>query len=637
MANIQDVRLSRASADFSPQVLVSAMIERTSERLSFKTYQAFIDAVMCGDSASMAELALVLGADEDVLRAQVLGDVDSLKKKRALPYMDSDAYRLLKIATEAFLQLNCTTVTPDALGQDLRFTLDRVDSKDPRDPGRPAAGYLDFIDVTDKEIDIYPVIERIKTKVLNDKLKPGQYAASRAAKQRGSQELSEGKQLDKAADEAAASAVAAPSGDRRQEIVEKIDAIVLDETDLDVEAMVVQIEPMLKELQGDYSRDIADLRAMELDEGAKIIGRSTSRYTLLPYLALIKRKLPDVGVAPLLAPEEAALCYRIAQERLTNPCFVELIWSYWHEQGMLIQTLNAISRRFQNVRGPNGKDPLAMLEIGYLRPLNNLLWGYIQDEQHRLSLVRRTYEYDHHYGLTLEGAAVPKLRPADSRSKFLEAFHNLLYLCTVFFKQDDDTTVRADAFPILNALKDVHMLLTMGQHNQFGDLTSTARGEMLMQQWLLARPEFRELLPTRESVVYPEPWMERVDAMKSLQGWLDTSVLHFHDMAVYGEQLLLSIRFIEWSAIDDAAAAGLWVRFWRSKIQGYIYAYHAATGVDLTASPVEPQQARLRVMQPSALLRQRLETGSSVPTLPPGAERLALPSFRERRAMRRVS
>ena len=127
---------------------------------------------------------------------------------------------------------------------------------------------------------------------------------------------------------------------------------------------------------------------------------------------------------------------------------------------MLVQTLNAISRRFQNIRGPGDRDPLANLEIDPLRPLNNLLWGYIQDEQHRLSVVRRVYEYDHHYGLTLYGKAVPQLRPADSRSKFLEAFHNLLYLCTIFFKEDDDTTVIADGFPILNALKEVHLLLS---------------------------------------------------------------------------------------------------------------------------------------------------------------------------------
>ena len=137
---------------------------------------------------------------------------------------------------------------------------------------------------------------------------------------------------------------------------------------------------------------------------------------------------------------------------------------------MLVQTTNAITRRFQNVRGATTHDPLANLEVDPLRPLNNLLWGYVQDEQHRLSVVRRNYEYDHHYGLRLDGRAVQGMNPADTRSKFLEAFHNLLRLGTTFFKQDDDTTVKADAFPVLNALKEVHLILTEGQHNQFGDL-----------------------------------------------------------------------------------------------------------------------------------------------------------------------
>ena len=178
----------------------------------------------------------------------------------------------------------------------------------------------------------------------------------------------------------------------------------------------------------------------------------------------------------------------------------------------------------------------------------------MQDEQHRLSVVRRNYEYDHHYGLRLDGRAVQAMNPADTRSKFLEAFHNLLRLANTFFKQDDDTTVKADAFPVLNALKEVHLILTEGAHNQFGDLPSTARIEMLMQQWLLARPEFREFLPTRIRVAYPEPWMDRVDAMKKLQGWTDTSVLHFRNLAIFGEQILLSIRWGFWSDVQEPAA-----------------------------------------------------------------------------------
>jgi hypothetical protein len=266
---------------------------------------------------------------------------------------------------------------------------------------------------------------------------------------------------------------------------------------------------------------------------------------------------------------------------------------------MLAQTLNAISVRFQNRRGGARLDPRANVEIDPLRPLNNLLWGYIQDEQHRLTVLRRAYEYDHEYGIRLHGRAVPEMRTADSRSQFLRAFHNLLHKCVIFFQQDDDTTVISDGFPVLNALKEVHLILSQGAHNQFGDLPFTARVEMLMQQWLLARPEFREFLPTRIMVAYPEPWMDRVDAMKKLQGWSDVNVLHFRDLGVFGEKLLLSIRFGNWVDAQVHDQAKNWARLWRTEISGYIHAYRAVTGVDISVEPVN-------VTQPSVLLRERL-------------------------------
>ncbi len=329
-------------------------------------------------------------------------------------------------------------------------------------------------------------------------------------------------------------------------------------------------------------------------------------------------------------------CYGVLRDKLTRPIFIELIWSYWHEEGMLVQTMNALSRRFQNVRGAADQDPLAMLDIDPLRPLNNLLWGYVQDEQFRLTVIRRAYEYNHHYGLTLEGKAVPPLRPADSRSRFLESLHNLLHLVSIYFKQDDDTTVRADAFPVLNALKDLHMLLAEGAHNQYGDLPTRARTEMLMQQWLLARPEFREFLPSRVMIAYPEPWMDRVDAMKKLQGWGEVSVIHFQTLAVFGEQLLLSVRFGNWSNTTvNADQAAVWARFWRSEIQGYIHAYRAVTGVDLSADSTWEQQRALVTTQPSQLLSQRLLGGQLPPMLPAGGTVIGVQSFRERRTARK--
>lgn len=291
-----------------------------------------------------------------------------------------------------------------------------------------------------------------------------------------------------------------------------------------------------------------------------------------------------------------------------GPFLMELLWNYWMEEAMLTQAVNAVSLRFQNVRRP-GRDPLADLELDPLRPLSAFLWGYIQDESNRLSIKRRAYEYNHQYGLTLYGRAVPPLRPADPRSRFLEAFHNLLRTAAGFYREDNDTTVVAEAFGVLNALKDVHLLLSEGAHNQFRSLTWQARGEMLMQQWLMSRDEMRDFLRGRPMVAYPEPWMARVDAMKKVQGWNDTSVIHFNDLARFGERLLLSIRYGNWSAITDQEEARTWARYWKPEVQGYIHGYQTVTGVNLAAEETVARRDD-RYLPPSYHLRRRLQQGA---------------------------
>jgi len=77
--------------------------------------------------------------------------------------------------------------------------------------------------------------------------------------------------------------------------------------------------------------------------------------------------------------------------------------------------------------------------------------------------------------------------------------------------------------------------------------------------------------------------MPQVDTMKTLQGWSDVTVTHFRDLAVYGEQIVLSVRYGDWIDITDENPAKNWARYWRPEIQGYIHAYRAATGVDLTS------------------------------------------------------
>ena len=308
LTNTDGIALNRTPNPLTGDVALWIVIRRTTEAISFENYQKHMDLVLCGLDPQTGQPAKDWGESARDKH------FNKLLPRRCLPYNDTDAYRLLKVATESFLTLNC--------GVALRpypFTQDDIKYLDRRD-----------------------------------------------------------------------------------------------------------VEGSLGDVQDGWKKYLKNVNGTNGDQ-------------TLPYLALVRDKLRDERVKAAIFPvqgkdprrseEEFGLpqeCVGILLSKFTSPCLLELIWSYWHEQGMLVQTLNAISQRFQNIRAAGDRDPLAGMEIDPLRPLNNLLWSYIQDEQHRLSIVRRAYEYDHHYGLSLQGKAVPSLRSADSRSKFLEAYHNLL-------------------------------------------------------------------------------------------------------------------------------------------------------------------------------------------------------------------
>ena len=330
----------------------------------------------------------------------------------------------------------------------------------------------------------------------------------------------------------------------------------------------------------------------------------------LPYFKIIRQKLAEL---PLKKEIELPFdsCYGILQSRLTNPPLLELIWSYFHEEGGLVQTMNALSLRFQNVRRGVDRDPLANLAIDPLRPLSNLMWGYIEDERNRLTINRRNLEYQYEYGISLIGKAIQNIPVAEHRTNFLRGFHELLRSTTEFYQQANFTTVIPDGFPILNHLREVHLMLAEGAHNQYGDLPWVARVEMLTQQWILARPEVREFLGGRIMVPYTEPWMDRVDNMKQLQGWNPTNITHFRDLGVFGEQLLLSIRYGSWNdpTLGGQNAAN-WAHYWRAEIQRYIHAYKAVTGVDLASDIVDTRISlpanEDRYQQPSQLIERQM-------------------------------
>ena len=78
----------------------------------------------------------------------------------------------------------------------------------------------------------------------------------------------------------------------------------------------------------------------------------------LPYL----RRVVEASF-PELERVASAREHVVIGSRIHEPCLLELIWCYWHEEGMLMQTMNAISQRFQNVRRLSDRDPLLNLEI----------------------------------------------------------------------------------------------------------------------------------------------------------------------------------------------------------------------------------------------------------------------------------
>jgi hypothetical protein len=281
------------------------------------------------------------------------------------------------------------------------------------------------------------------------------------------------------------------------------------------------------------------------------------------------------------------------------PC-IELIWNYWEEEGMLAQTLNHIVARFQNRRVKVG-DPLARFDVSPLIPLRSLLWAWVDNEHRRLTVRRRAIEYEFEYGLPLIGKAVPPREAlVERRSKFLQAFHTILNLSADLFKQIDTLIVNPDAHPLYEALREGHLVLSQGTENQYGEMAVTARAEMLVMQHILAQPSMREFLGGRPMTPYPEPWMDRVDSMKAIQGWSDASVFHFHDLATFGERLVVTIRLGNWAALNvGAAEAQNWAAGFRPLIQRYIAAYRAVTGVDLAAA--------VDTTMPSALITSRMD------------------------------
>lgn len=136
---------------------------------------------------------------------------------------------------------------------------------------------------------------------------------------------------------------------------------------------------------------------------------------------------------------------------------------------------------------------------------------------------------------------------------------------------------------------------------------------MMVQQYILARPEMKEFLGGKPMIAYNEAWMDRVETMRVIQGWGDTSIVNFYELAVSGEQLLLSIRLGNWNDINlTSDSAANWARSFRDRIQRYIHSYRVVTGVDLSEEAVDSRLKEKRYLQPSILIQKKVLGNSAI-------------------------
>ena len=293
------VTMTRASEPPTSDAALWVAIRYSANQLSFPNFVKFADTIMCNSTG---------GTIDNVIDGYLNGNgcLPPLAQRRFTPFPNMDAYRVLKIATECFMMLNCGVyLEPDMLS---RLVNNQVTASNPPVPGVPFPPPV--FDVSDDAARLNQSITSLPEQITN-------------------------------------------------------------------------------------------WWSVYLQSANQNLNSHDPQSLIIPYLALVRSRLKDLPLTTVC--QMGMECYGILQRKLTNPCLIELIWSYWHEEAMLVQTLNAISRRFQNLRGPTDRDPLTRFDIDPLRRLNSFLWGYVQDEQHRLTVVRRAYEYSHEYGLALEG------------------------------------------------------------------------------------------------------------------------------------------------------------------------------------------------------------------------------------------
>lgn len=365
------------------------------------------------------------------------------------------------------------------------------------------------------------------------------------------------------------------------------------------------IDPSLVDLDQERGRlRDSTMTVARLQGGITSYLESTGNIQALPYIRRIAESLVASDVLSDKDSKEYEIERQFTRRRVGSPALLELIWSYWMEEAGLSQAMYAITRRVGN-ESAGDFDPLTEFELDCIRPVSAFILGANKDL--RVSTIKeRALEYAKHYGILLQGNAVKDLRPADVRTQFLPAYHDLLRKAVEFIDLSSNTQVEANPFHLHNAIRHLHLVLSESAHNAYVDVAWRSRAEMLSQQWILSRPETREFLRGRYMVPYSERWMGPLDMMNKIMRWNQVSVSHFSDLAHFGEQLVLSVRMGDWRAGNTSdEQARNWADYWRFEIQQYVSSYHAVTGVDITGRTVQSQDVALASTSPAILLQRR--------------------------------
>ena len=124
--DLQPITLGRTAHVATDDVALWIVIKNSTDALSFRNYDRLMRLVLCGEELTAEEEDE--GRVDPASINEVKNEFNERRKRRFLPYFDVDAYRLLKVATEAFVIANCG-VKLDSFPfspQDLRQVVDRT-------------------------------------------------------------------------------------------------------------------------------------------------------------------------------------------------------------------------------------------------------------------------------------------------------------------------------------------------------------------------------------------------------------------------------------------------------------------------------------------------------------------------------